>query len=228
MKNEFNNWTTQDYLKHIFNLTQIYETANTNSLAERMGIKAATVTEMLGRLSSTTPPLVHYKKYQGVTLTEEGRKAALRVIRRHRLIETYLVTELGYGWDTIHEEACRLEHVVSDEFEQRIAEALGNPRYSPHGEPIPAVDLSMPPAFKTTLAAAEPNARVEVLQVPDTDSALLRHLWDAGIFPGNLLTILARSEFDGNLTIQPDTTNVTITLGPAVTSKIFIHIMESS
>jgi DtxR family transcriptional regulator, Mn-dependent transcriptional regulator len=127
----------QDYLKTIYDLTQGDAPASTTALAARLGIAPASVTGMMKKLAAANPPLVHYRKHQGVTLTETGEQAALRVIRRHRLLETYLVTTLGYSWDTVHEEACRLEHVISEEFESKIAALLGNPKRDPHGDPIP-------------------------------------------------------------------------------------------
>ena len=226
MNYESTSQSVQDYLKHIYNLTQNDEPANTNSLAKRMGLKPGSVSEMLARLAEAQPPLVKYIKYQGATLTEDGKKAALRVIRRHRLIETFLVTNLGYGWDSIHEEACRLEHVVSDEFEIRIAEAMGHPSYSPHGEPIPTDDLSMPPAYRSTLVGATVGAKARVLQVPDSDGSLLRYLSEIGLVPGSQLVIHARSSFDGNLTLSVSPNPIQITLGPSITSRIFIQSLE--
>jgi DtxR family Mn-dependent transcriptional regulator len=130
----------QDYLKIIYELTVSGEAASTTALAERLGIAPGSVTGMLQKLSSVRPALVSYQKYQGVTLTDAGRRAALKVIRHHRLIEAWLVQSLGYAWDEVHNEAERLEHVISEDFEMRIAAALGHPQRDPHGEPIPSVE----------------------------------------------------------------------------------------
>src|SRR4026207_1079142 len=134
----------QDYLKNIYELTESGESASTNALATKLKIKPASVTGMVQKLASSKPALVEYQKHQGVTLTKEGRKAALEVIRHHRLIETWLVQTLGYSWDEVHEEAERLEHVISEDFERRIAAALGHPMRDPHGQLIPTGDLKNP------------------------------------------------------------------------------------
>src|SRR3989337_802919 len=133
--------STQDYLKNIYELTESGESASTNALAQKLNIKPASVTGMVQKLASAKPALVEYQKHQGVTLTKEGKKAALEVIRHHRLLEAWLVQTLGYSWDEVHSEAERLEHVISEQFEARIATALGNPVRGPHGELIPTAEL---------------------------------------------------------------------------------------
>lgn len=130
----------QDYLKVIFELTAGGQSASTTALAARLGIAPASVTGMLKRMAGERPALIRYHKHQGARLTAHGERAALRVIRRHRLLETYLVQALGYSPDQVHEEACRLEHVISPQFEARIASLLGHPTHDPHGEPIPDGD----------------------------------------------------------------------------------------
>src|SRR5215212_7912530 len=147
----------QDYLKHIYELTESGETASTNALAQKLHIKPASVTGMVQKLASAKPALVEYQKHQGVTLTEEGQKAALEVIRHHRLVEAWLVQTLGYSWDEVHEEAERLEHVISEDFERRIAAAMGHPVRDPHGEPIPTADLQMPLDASTPLSSLRPG-----------------------------------------------------------------------
>ena len=223
---ENNSQTIQDYLKHIYNLTENGTPANTSLLASQLGLKPGSVSEMVSRLSATEPPLVNYIKYQGVTLTTLGREMALRVIRRHRLIETFLVEVLGYSWDMVHEEACELEHVVTDIFEARIASVLGNPRFSPHGEPIPEVDLSMPAQFTTKLGSLLPGQKAIIQQVPDSDPELLRYLRTIAIVPQKELVVLNRSNFDGNLTLSLQGQSENIILGPVITKKIFVTIME--
>lgn len=132
----------EDYLKQIFLLEEDGSRVATQALAGRLGVRPASVTEMVGRLAHLG--LVEHARYQGVNLTPIGRRIALEMLRHHRLLETYLVRELGYDWDEVHDEAERLEHVISERFEKRIAEALGHPTRDPHGDPIPAEDLSMP------------------------------------------------------------------------------------
>lgn len=147
----------QDYLKHIYELNENGGSASTNDLAARLNIAPASVTGMLQKLASAKPPLVIYKKHQGVTLTKSGEKAALEVIRHHRLLETFLANTLGYTWDEVHEEAEKLEHVISEGFEQRIAAALGHPTRDPHGELIPTEDLKMPLDQSTSLSDLRKN-----------------------------------------------------------------------
>ncbi|HAV75967.1 MAG TPA: DtxR family transcriptional regulator, partial [Anaerolineae bacterium] len=149
----------QNYLKNIYDLTENGETASTNALAAKLSVSAPSVTGMIQKLSTAEPPLVEYQKHQGVTLTRDGRRAALEVIRHHRLLETWLVQTLGYSWDEVHEEAERLEHVISEDFERRIAAALGHPLRDPHGELIPTADLKMPLEESTPLSSLRPGAK---------------------------------------------------------------------
>ena len=133
--------STEDYLKAIYDLTLNGERATTNQIAEQLGVKPASVTGMLKRLAASEPPLLEYRKHQGAGLTEEGRRAALEIVRHHRLLELFLHETLGYSWDEVHVEADRLEHVLSEEMEERIARVLGDPMHDPHGEPIPNREL---------------------------------------------------------------------------------------
>src|SRR5215470_12717526 len=166
----------QDYLKHIYELTESGENASTNALAQKLNIKPASVTGMMQKLASAQPALVEYHKHQGVTLTKDGQKAALEVIRHHRLLEAWLVQTLGYSWDEVHEEAERLEHVISENFESRIAAAMGNPVRDPHGELIPTADLRMPIDTLTPLSALRPKQIATIKRVSASDTNLLRHL----------------------------------------------------
>lgn len=213
---------TQDYLKQIFALTENGLPASTNALAERLGVAPASVTGMVQKLASSEPPLVDYRKHQGVTLTPEGRRAALEVIRHHRLLETWLVYSLGYTSDEVHEEACRLEHVISEEFEGRIAAALGHPRRDPHGDPIPDADLVMPGDEARPLSSLRPGQQAAVLRVADRDPHFLRYLMDLGLVPGARLAVLDYSPFDNNLTVQV-AGMPPVVLGLAITFKIFVE-----
>ena len=147
----------QDYLKIIYVLTQNGESASTSALATRLGFAPASVTGMMQKLSSITPALVSYRKHQGVILTSAGQRAALEVIRHHRLIEAWLVQTLGYSWDEVHNEAEKLEHVISEDFEMRVAAALGHPDRDPHGEPIPSAELVMPADKSIPLSSMQPE-----------------------------------------------------------------------
>lgn len=214
----------QDYLKTIYDLTENDSSASTNALAARLGIRPGSVTGMIQKLATSTPPLVVYSKHQGVTLTPEGTRAALEVIRHHRLIETYLVTMLGYSWDTVHEEADRLEHVISEDFEARIAAALGHPIRDPHGELIPTAELTMPTDADMPLSALRPPQKAEILRVRADDPGLLRHLESVGLVPGAQVEAAGYSPFDQNLSLRVEQSPTPIVVGIAISNQIFIQI----
>jgi DtxR family Mn-dependent transcriptional regulator len=217
---EFITQSIQDYLKHVYELNENGISASTTELAARLNVAPASVTGMLQRLASSTPALVLYKKHQGVTLTAAGRKAALEVIRHHRLLETWLVQTLGYSWDEVHEEAERLEHVISENLESRIAAALGHPTRDPHGELIPSEDLTMPADDSAPLSSLRPNQSATIQRVDAQDPNLLRHLESLGLVPGVQIEVSAYSEFDHNLTVKVGRkSNV---LGLNITTKIFV------
>ncbi len=213
----------QDYLKHIYELNEDGVPAGTTELAARLNIAPASVTGMLQKLAASKPPLVIYKKHQGVTLTKPGTRAALEVIRHHRLLEAYLVKALGYTWDEVHEEACRLEHVISEDFETRIAEALGNPTRDPHGDLIPTEDLTMPTDETRPLASLRTDEAATVKRVSDKDPALLRYLEEIGVVPEVKVTVKNYSEFDGNLTVHVEGRKSNVVLGTAITRQIFVE-----
>jgi len=214
----------QNYLKAIYDLTASGEAASTNALAARLGIAPASVTGMVQRLAAGRPSLVKYRKHQGVRLTPRGERAALEVIRHHRLLETYLVNALGYSWDEVHKEAEKLEHVISEDLEARMANALGNPARDPHGDPIPSADLTMPSTEDIPLSQLRPRQQAIVRRVRNEDLALLRHLRNLGIVPGTKLKALEQSPFDGNLRLSLKDSE--ITLGNAVTSQIFVELQR--
>lgn len=210
----------QDYLKSIYELTENGESASTNALARKLNIRAASVTGMVQKLASAKPALVEYQKHQGVTLTREGRKAALEVIRHHRLLEAWLVQTLGYSWDEVHEEAERLEHVISEDFERRIAAAMGHPTRDPHGELIPTADLKMPLDDSTPLSALRPEQSGIIQSVKASDTNFLRYLTERGLLPGVHVEVKDYSPFDHNLTIR--CRHTTLVLGLPITSKIYV------
>jgi DtxR family Mn-dependent transcriptional regulator len=176
---------------------------------------------MMQKLAAAKPALVEYQKHQGVTLTKEGRKAALEVIRHHRLLEAWLVQTLGYTWDEVHEEAERLEHVISEDFERRIATAMGNPSRDPHGELIPTADLKMPEEATTPLSAMRPNQTGTVKRVKAAEANLLRYLEELGLIPGAQIEVKEYSPFDHNLTVKVGRKSAV--LGLNITGKIFIE-----
>ena len=211
----------QDYLKHIYELTENGESASTTALAAKLKVSAPSVTGMIQKLATSKPALVEYQKHQGATLTKEGRKAALEVIRHHRLLEAWLVQTLGYSWDEVHEEAERLEHVISEDFERRIAAAMGDPARDPHGELIPTADLKMPPDTTTPLSALRPNQKGLVQYVKAGDAEMLRHLESLGLIPGAQLEVKEYSSFDHNLTVKVE--KKICVLGLNITNKVFVE-----
>jgi DtxR family Mn-dependent transcriptional regulator len=214
--------SVQDYLKRIYELTEGGSPASTNDLARELNISAPSVTGMVKKLANEKPPLVEHQKHQGVTLTAAGKKAALEVIRHHRLLETWLVQTLGYSWDEVHEEAERLEHVISEDFERRIAAALGHPTRDPHGELIPTEDLNMPVDESTPLSSLRPNQIATIQRVNAQDPDLLRHLDKLGLTPGVQVKVIEYSAYDHNLTVKVG--RKTLVLGLNITTKIFIEI----
>lgn len=214
--------SNQDYLKHIYLLSANGVPASTTDLAARLGIAPASVTGMIQRLAKAEPALVYYHKHQGVTLTEAGKRAALEIIRHHRLLETWLVQTLGYPWDKVHEEAERLEHVISEEMEARIAAALGYPARDPHGDLIPSAELIMPDDDLTPLSALRPTQKGTIMRVHSQDASLLRHLEGLGLVPGAQVEVTSYSAYDGNLAVQNN--QVTTVIGTPITTRIFVKV----
>ena len=190
----------EDYLKVIYNLEARFGVAQTSAIAEVLDIAPASVSGMVKRLAELG--LVEHSLHRGVRLTDSGRQAALQVLRRHRIIEAYLLEKLGYEWDTVDAEAERLEHAVSDELVEAMARAMGNPRYDPHGAPIPtsAGDLEQPEVVLMTELSV--GAAGELRMVSDQDPERLRFLASLGLKPGTRFKVLARQPFHGPLTLQ--------------------------
>jgi len=214
----------EDYLKTIYELTCTTERATTNQIAEKMEVTPASVTNMIQKLAETDPPLLDYRKHHGVSLTPEGERVALEIIRHHRLLEMFLHETLGYSWDEVHEEADRLEHVISEEMEERIAISLGNPQHDPHGDPIPSRDLQMPQSTYITLSLLRPPQKARVKRVSDSDPNLLRYLSERGIEPDAQLEIMEFSPFDNNLMVQVTGSDEPVVLGSMVTSQVFVEV----
>lgn len=211
----------QDYLKAIYELTENGQTASTTSLAVRLAVKPASITGMLQKLAAVKPPLVDYHKHQGAKLTAKGRRAALEVIRHHRLLETWLVQTLGYSWDEVHNEAEKLEHVISEEFEARIAAALGNPVRDPHGDLIPTIDLTMPQDSSTPLSILRPAQMAVIQRVKTDDEDLLRYLEGLGLVPGIKVEVIDYSGYDNNITLKVG--RQIAVLGLNITTNIFVE-----
>jgi DtxR family transcriptional regulator, Mn-dependent transcriptional regulator len=192
--------SVEDYLKAIYRLSPEGRPASTSDIAHLLELSAPSVSGMVKRLSELG--FLEHIPYKGVQLTDAGRRAALRMVRRHRLIEAYLVQFLGYGWDAVHGEAERLEHAVSDTLVERMAAALGNPNVDPHGDPIPEPDGSIHELACTPLADVPVGDIVEIHRVDERDPERLRYLAALGLVPGVVTTLLDRQPFGGPVTVE--------------------------
>lgn len=191
----------EDYAKAIYALqTREEGPVSTNALAERLGVTAGSASGMVKRLGELG--LVDHVPYRGVTLTDSGRRVALEVLRHHRLLELYLVQDLGLSWDRVHAEAEVLEHVLSDELEALIAAKLGDPTLDPHGDPIPSSDLQLEEPATQTLQSLETGATGVFARVSDTDPGMLRFLSERGISPGARFEVVDKQPFDGPLFVR--------------------------
>jgi DtxR family transcriptional regulator, Mn-dependent transcriptional regulator len=189
----------EDYLKAIYQLSEAGEPVSTSAIAERLGIAAGSVTGMLKRLSEAG--LVEHTRYYGARLTDDGAENAVRTIRRHRIMERFLVDVLGYTWDRVHDEAERLEHVVTDEMIDRMAGVLGEPESDPHGAPIPAAGEEFHERRYPSLADMQPGDAAVLRQVPDEDPAALRYLAELDLKPGAALEVVEVAPFNGPLRV---------------------------
>lgn len=192
--------STEDYLKTILELQSEGMPAQTTAIAEGLAVAPASVSGMLKRLSEAG--LLEHEPYRGVTLTASGRRAALRVLRRHRVLESYLLSKLGYDWDSVHEEAELLEHAVSDQLIERMAMALGNPRYDPHGAPIPTTAGEIEQTEHVPLTEVPVGRFAELRMVSDRDPDRLRYLASLGLKPGATFEVLSRQPFRGPVAIR--------------------------
>jgi DtxR family transcriptional regulator, Mn-dependent transcriptional regulator len=190
----------EDYLKGLYELSRGEQAVTTSALADRLGIAAPSVTGMLKRLAERG--LVERVPYYGARLTEPGRREALRVIRRHRVLELFLVQVLGYPWDRVHEEAERLEHAATDELIDRMAKTLGEPELDPHGAPIPSEGAAFEDRRYPSLWDLSAGERGVVRRVSDHDAALLRYLEELGLVPGVELEVVERAPFGGPLRVR--------------------------
>jgi DtxR family Mn-dependent transcriptional regulator len=204
----------EDYLKAIYMLAQGGARVTTNELADRLGVAPASVTNMMKRLAGLR--LVRHTPYRGVELTEAGEKVALEVVRHHRLLELYLSRHLGVSLDRVHEEADRLEHVLSDELEERIAGALGEPAHDPHGHPIPTREGAVPTPAGSALTDGKPGQRGLIVQVSDRDEKVLRDLSSAGLLPGAALEVVAAGARHLDLRVEGRPRRVSAALAGAV------------
>ena len=190
----------EDYLKAILELESEGTPAQTTAIAEALAVAPPSVSGMLKRLAEAG--LIEHLPYRGVMLSPGGRRAALKVVRRHRVLESYLMSKLGYDWDTVHDEAERLEHAVSDQLIERMAMALGNPRYDPHGAPIPTTAGEVERPDHVALTEIPVGDVAELRMVSDKEPERLRYLASLGLKPGATFEVLSRQPFRGPVTIR--------------------------
>lgn len=190
----------QDYLKALFHLGGAVAPVAGTKLAQRLHVSPASATQMVSKLAALG--LVLTDRYRGTQLTEDGLSIALEMVRHHRLLEMFLVQKLGYAWDEVHEEAERLEHVISERLEERIFDVLGRPDLDPHGDPIPSLNGEMEDTDYRRLADAREGERVAVRRVSDSDPGKLRALDRLGLHLGTNLEVVAESEYESPVEVK--------------------------
>ncbi len=208
----------EDYLKTIYLLREREGAVSTTAIAGALHVTPASVTGMLKRLVELK--LVRHLRYQGVELTKPGEKIALEIVRHHRLLELFLIEALGYSWDEVHAEADVLEHVISEEFEERMAARLGHPAVDPHGEPIPAKDGTLTALKERALLSMQPGESAQITHLNDTNSEMLRYAASLGLKPATRVTLTAVEPFGGSLQIKVGGAEYSI--GRELAAQIFV------
>jgi DtxR family transcriptional regulator, Mn-dependent transcriptional regulator len=210
----------EDYIKTIYILESENdkEGVSTTKIAEAMEVSSASVTNMIKRLAKLG--LVDYESYYGTVLTPSGKKIALEIIRHHRLLELYLQEVMGYSWDEVHDEAEKLEHHISERFEDKIAEILDHPTHDPHGDPIPSKDGVMPDIATVPLTDVSEGDQYLIGRVKNQDPELLRYLNKIGLTPGARIEVIEKAPFKGPVTIHLDGDNKVV--GYDVASNLFV------
>ncbi len=212
--------TEENYLKAIYKLYEVSnEAVNTNSIAEILNTKAASVTDMMKKLADKK--LINYTKYQGVTLTKEGEKIALQIVRKHRLWEVFLVEKLNFKWDEVHDIAEELEHINSEELMDRLANYLDNPRFDPHGDPIPSKGGSFAKNEFVQLSKLKENEKAKISGVRDHSISFLQYLEKLKLVLGKSVTVLEKSDYDGSMQLQAEEGTV-IYLSKEVSNNILV------
>lgn len=214
----------EDYIKNIYKLQGERTKVTTSSIADALNVSAASVTDMIKKLSERS--LINYKPYRGVELTRSGRKMALRTLRRHRLWEMFLVDFLGYTWDEVHDEAEKLEHIMSEDLEDRIDKALGYPKHDPHGHPIPSKNGEIVEDDHPSLADLHINDNGIVTRVSDVSQALLKHIASLGIQIRTRIEVLDVVEFDGSRRVRVHGNNNEVYISRQVARNIFVEVDE--
>jgi DtxR family Mn-dependent transcriptional regulator len=214
----------QDYLKRIYKLSEHEQRCTPSLLAERLGVSAPAVTKMMKRLQELN--LVSYARSEEIRLTEAGEKIALETIRHHRLLELYLMEALGYTWDQVDSEAEKLEHVISEEFEEKIDRFLGFPTHDPHGDPIPTKDGVVESIKHAALAELEPGTRAVVRRVTDGDPDMLRYLGRLGLYPDAPVEVLGREPYGGSIHLRVSGDEKSI--GRELAAHVFVAAKEEA
>jgi DtxR family Mn-dependent transcriptional regulator len=211
-----------DYLKAVWEVAGVSgEAAGTSEIAARLSVSAASVSNMFVRLQEMG--LVGYERYRGAVLTDRGRREALRLVRRHRLIEAFLLEYLSYSWEEVHEEAERLEHAVSDEFTERLANFLGHPGHDPHGDPIPTAAGALELDDSFPVSEAEAGQRVKVFKVSDEEASVLDYFGERGLVPGKALTVKEARKLDAVVTVE-DENGERFSFGQPLTGSLFVRV----
>ncbi|HOX82903.1 MAG TPA: metal-dependent transcriptional regulator [Chryseolinea sp.] len=211
--------TEENYLKAIYHLSEGGSKAVlTNEIAESLATKAASVTDMIKKLSVKN--VISYEKYYGVKLTKQGKTSALSIIRKHRLWETFLVQQLNFSWDEVHEVAEQLEHIQSPLLIEKLDEFLGYPSVDPHGEPIPDKNGKIKLQASVMLADLAPGYKGSIVAVKDSDSGLLKYLDKIGATPGKKIKLISKEEYDDSLEIELENTRVSVS--KIVSQKILV------
>jgi DtxR family Mn-dependent transcriptional regulator len=219
-----NTESVDNYLKAILALSGPEDRAvSSTALAQRLGVAPASVTNMLQKLASAAKSYVEYEKHRGVRLSPEGRRRALEVLRHHRLIETFLYQVLDYPIEEVHEEAERLEHFISERFEERIAAKLGHPKFDPHGHCIPAMDGRMPRQVSVPLTSIERDGRYVVDSISDQDAPLLKRLKAHSITPGARLHVMRSPQ---EFILRTNTASKPLRLPFSVANAVRIRTMD--
>jgi DtxR family Mn-dependent transcriptional regulator len=211
--------SVEDYLKAIYEVSRPSGSAGSSEVAARLAVASASVSAMVRRL--TEQGLVSHEPYSGLRLTKKGRSVALQLVRRHRVIEAYLVTALGYSWDEVHVEAERLEHAVSPELINRMAAAIGEPAVDPHGAPIPTAHGKLEEPRYRSLGDLAPGEKAQIVHVEDEDPELLRYLASLRFVPGATVTCLKREPYEGPLTIRVG--SKTHLIGLPLAARVFVN-----
>ena len=211
--------SVEDYLKAIFELSRATGSAVTTEVASRLAVASASVSAMVRRL--TGQGLVSHERYGALKLTKKGRSVALQLVRRHRVIEAYLVTALGYAWDEVHSEAERLEHAASPELINRMAAAIGEPAVDPHGAPIPTAHGTLEEPKYRTLGDLAVGEKAQIVRVEDEDPELLRYLASLRFVPGATVSLVKKEPFEGPLTIRVGSR--THVIGLSLAGRVFVN-----